>query len=122
MNAYVEITLTGLSYTVWSEEELNKRIEGAKKELRDNIRDAKKAYRKANGVPQKVRWGWVDKYLAARHMLLIEGASHGEVSRTVGVDRGFLRRYFPDTAWHPSGASSAFIRKGNKVIDNAHIK
>ncbi len=122
MNVNVDITLTGLDYTVWSEDELNKRIEEAKKELAENIKEAKKAYRKANGVPQKVRWGWVDKYIAARYMLLVEGASHGEVSRTLGLDRRSLQRYFPGSGWKADGSSSAFIRKGNKVIDNAYIK
>ncbi len=122
MNVNVDITLTGLDYTVWSEDELNKRIEEAKKELAENIKEAKKAYRKANSVPQKVRWGWVDKYIAARYMLLVEGASHGEVSRTLGLDRRSLQRYFPGSGWKADGSSSAFIRKGNKVIDNAYIK
>lgn len=75
-------------------------------------------YRKAYGIPSSIRWHRVAEYDRARD-LIEDGASYGEVARTVGVEPKTVRSWFPGRGWESGGQASAFIRKGNATVEKA---
>lgn len=50
-----------------------------------------------------------------------DGASHAEITRTLGVNQETLRRHFPGTQWSPQQSSemAAAVRRANKQMRRA---
>lgn len=78
--------------------------------------DLRKIVRMVHGIPDRVRATYETTYLRSRE-LLDDGASFGEISRTLGVGRDTLRRWFPGRGWTPNGSSSSMIRRAQKEME-----
>lgn len=61
---------------------------------------------------------YTDEELAACEPFFEDGASYAEVSRTSGISKDTLRKYFPGYGWSPQqrGAWSRIVTRANERI------